>query len=415
MDARILESMLPLGEMRINSVVVDQESKELIVTLDWRDEVCSCRKCGKRARARKREPRKEPVRHLNCFEYKTLLYFDAMEMACEDGCGAMFNRKPSFMGEAKFISRVLFEDMVEKSTGTSLSQVAAWNEVAVSTFTEMYFSHLESVDAQRERQPVRRLGIDEVSLLKGRGNFVLVLYDLDTHEVLDVQPNRLKRTLEKYLEAHKDSVFAPLESVCIDMWSQYRDAVTKVFPGLSIVVDRFHVIKNLNECLDDCRREVARRIKEPEARKKWKQESRVILFRDMGKQLSRPDGKSELFRILGRDPTNELNRLYFLREEFRGIYELDDSEVAKRELNNWLRRAQYLDSKHLSPFIQTVKNWKKNILNFITHRITNGVAEGLNNKIKLVKRIGYGMSSFVNFRLRILHTCGKSFYQAALQ
>jgi len=135
----------------------------------------------------------------------------------------------------------------------------------------------------------------------------------------------------------------------------------------------------------------------------------------MGKQLSRPDGKSELFRILGRDPTNELNRLYFLREEFRGIYELDDSEVAKRELNNWLRRAQYLDSKHLSPFIQTVKNWKKNILNFITHRITNGVAEGLNNKIKLVKRIGYGMSSFVNFRLRILHTCGKSFYQAALQ
>lgn len=401
--------------MRIDDVVVDQEAKELIITLEWRDEVCHCPKCDGPAALRKRERRKEPVRHLDCFEYKTLLYLDAMEMQCKGGCGAMFNRKPSFMGEAKFLTRAFFEEMVEKSTGTSLSQVAAWNDVAVSTFTDMYFSHLQSTDARRQLPPVRRLGIDEVSLLKGRGNFVLVLYDLDTHEVLDVLPNRLKRTLEKYLKAHRDSVFAHLESVCIDMWSQYRDAVTKVFPEVPIVVDRFHVIKNLNECLDDCRREVARRIKEPEERKKWKQESRATLFRDLGKQLSRPDGEAELFDILDCDTTNELNRLYFLREDFRNIYELKDPEVAERELSNWLRRAQYLNSKHLDPFIQTVKNWKTNILNFITHRITNGVAEGLNTKIKLVKRIGYGIRNFVNFRLRILHTCSKSFCHSVLQ
>ena len=415
MDARILESMLPLGEMRITDVVVEQEAKVLNITLEWRDEACSCPKCGMGAALRKREGRKEPVRHLNCFEYRTLLYFDSMEMECRDGCGAMFNRKPSFMGEAKFISRLYFEDMIEKSTGTSLSQVAAWNDVAVSTFTDMYFSHLKSIDARRELRQVDRLGIDEVSLLKGRANFVLVLYDIDRREVLDLLPNRLKATLVDYLKTHRDSVFANLKSVCIDMWTPYREAVKEVFPGVGLVVDRFHVIKHLNECLDDCRRDIARKIKDTEERKKWKQQSRPILFRDLNEQLSRPNGEAELCEILGRDPSNELNRLYFLREEFRHIYEIECPEVAQRELKNWIRRAKHLNSEYLNPFIRTVKKWKKEILSFVVHQITNGLAEGFNNKIKLVKRIGYGIRNFVNFRLRILHTCCKSFCEGALQ
>ncbi|MDP6357716.1 MAG: transposase, partial [Planctomycetota bacterium] len=70
--------------------------------------------------------------------------------------------------------------------------------------------------------------------------------------------------------------------------------------------------------------------------------------------------------------------------------------------------ATYLNSKHLSSFIKTVKKWKKEILAFFKLRITNGVAEGLNYKTKLIKRLSYGLTNFGHFRLRILHTCGNT-------
>ena len=407
MNKAILDRMLKFEDMLVSEVDVDFENSVLNVELSYKTTNCDCESCGGEGSAReiKRESRKHPVRHLDCFDFKTLLRFDNIEMKCPS-CGSMFNRRPSFLGDSHFVTLSILDDWMVKAKGTSLKTVAEWSGESDRTFTEMYFRELSKADADRILQPVVRLGLDEISLLKGHGNYVLLMYDLDRHEIIEVLPDRKKDTLIAYLTEHREDVFSALEVVSIDMWRHYRDAVNAVFRHVDIVADRFHVIKELNESLDACRRSIQKRIKDADERKEWKKKAKAILLRSFENQIQRPEGVAELEAVLSFDP--ELRKAYRLKEQFRQIYLLDDYQEARSALNRWIRRAAYANSEFLMPFVGTVKRWKTEILGYVKHRVTNGISEGFNCKVKLVKRISYGIRNFVNFRLRILHTCSQT-------
>jgi len=405
MDLGFWENILQFPDMEVVEVRLDASEKALHLELRWKEESGRCPKCGAEARKRKLEPRKEPVRHLDCIGHKTLLYFDALELECT-ACRKLFNRKPSFMSEPVFISGAYLDGMMKQAQGTSVATAAQWNGQSGSSFAEMYYGQLKKADEGRVIPPVRRLGVDETAFLRGRGNYVLLLHDLDRHDVIDVLPDRRKETLKDYLEEHREGVFAGLEAVCIDMWKPYKQAVESVFPNAEIVVDRFHVMQNLNEALDECRRGILKKTKDAEIKDLLRKEYRFILLRAREEQVSTPEGRKELQNVLNLDP--ELKSLYRLKEGFRQIYRMRSPGRAAKALQKWLRRAQYAGSRYLKDFLQTVKNWKTEILNFAKHAITNGSVEGTNCKVKLVKRLGYGYKSFENFRLRILHVCCKS-------
>jgi len=328
-----------------------------------------------------------------------------VEMKCSS-CGVMFNRRPPFLGDSHNVTMARLEDWMVKAKGTSLKTLAEWNDENPRTAADMYYRELGKADANQTPRQVTHLGIDEVSMLKGGRDYVLLLYDLDLHEIIDVLPDRKKVTLLAYLEEHQEDMFAELEVVCTDMWRNYRDAVKAVLPHVQVVADRFHVEQELNDALDDCRRSVQRQIEDPDERKEWKKSYRHVLLRAYENQVALPGGEEELERVLSQD--KELRRLYRLKEQFRGIYKLDDREEARTELNRWIRRATYLGSRFLNPFIGTVRRWKEPILGYVRYGLTNGVAEGFNCKVKLVKRMAYGFRNFGNFRLRILHTCSRT-------
>jgi len=405
LDKRLLERMLRLQEMRVVSFDVDFDENILHVKLAWRQERTSC-VCGAKGSSSpvKSEPRKHPVRHLDCFEFKTLLYFDCVEMKCGE-CGRLFNRRPSFLGESHYVTLSVLEDWLQKLEAVSPKQVAEWYGEKPRTFQDFYYGHLARADRERELPQIRRLGIDEISMQKGH-KYVLLLYDLDNHGVVEVLPNRLKETLVTFLREHEEDMFAELQVACTDMWPKYKDAVQQVFPHVKVVVDRFHVIQQMNEAIDDRRREVQRTLADEEGRRHCKKELRFALLRARETQLKREDGAAELKEALRLD--RELRRLYFLKEDLRRIYTETEPDEAAKRLNNWLRRAAYLGSKHLSSFLKTVKKWRTEILAFTENQVTNGVPEGMNCKAKLVKRISFGFRNFANFRLRILHTCGDS-------
>lgn len=412
MDVQFIEELLRFPDMQVVAVRLEHGANAVHVDLAWKEEHCLCPGCKGTASKRKAEARKEPVRHLDCVGYKTLLHFDSMEMRCGQ-CGKTFNRTASFMGESVFLTGQFVQEMVETARGTSVSQVAEWNDQPVSSFTRRYFAELQEADEERVIPPVRRLGIDETAFLGGRGNYVLLLHDLDRHEVIDVLRDRRKETLKTYLEGHREEVFAGLEAVCIDMWKPYKQAVDALFPKVEIVVDRFHVMQHMSEALDGCRRAVAKKTKDPETKDLLKKEYRFALLRSREEQLSMPGGRKQLREVLGLNL--ELRRLYELKERFRRIYHIRKPKKAQRALENWIRCARYAASQYLKDFIQMVRHWKTEILNFAKHAITNGVVEGFNCKVKLVKRLGYGFRNFENFRLRILHTCSKSLCREALQ
>jgi transposase len=90
-----------------------------------------------------------------------------------------------------------------------------------------------------------------------------------------------------------------------------------------------------------------------------------------------------------------------LKEEFRKIFETNQTvKQGQTALQGWIKKAK--KAKLFSDAVNTITNWFEPITNYFAQRTTNGPAEGITNKIKLIKRMAYGFRSFKNFRLRIL-------------
>ena len=254
--------------------------------------------------------------------------------------------------------------------------------------------------AARQAKPFRVLNIDEIAQEKGHGNFVLVLSAPEEGYVLDVLPDRERKTLEKWLDELPPEVKKAIKTVNLDMWEPYTLAVKAKLPQARIVVDRFHVMKNLNHCLTMARREIQRMASD-----KVKQQlkgSRWALVKNE-KDLNEKQ-RAKLEAVYQVSP--QLKVCHQLKEQFRTIFETStDREKARTALQHWIEQVQKQNVTAFQSFLVTLNNWFDLILNYFLERWTNAFAEGVNNKIKLIKRRAFGFTNFDHFRLRILVEC----------
>ena len=168
-----------------------------------------------------------------------------------------------------------------------------------------------------------------------------------------------------------------------------------------MVVDRFHVMKQLNKRLTQLRTNYQKHSS-PEIQKALKG-SRWIIVRNRS-DLSLKE-EEHLNQILKLCP--ELRTLYLLKEEFRTIFEkVRCREKAARFLDAWMFKAARTGDKYLAKFLITLKNWREEILNYFIERITNGFVEGLNNGLRTMIRMAFGYRNFNNFKFRAIALFG---------
>ena len=209
--------------------------------------------------------------------------------------------------------------------------------------------------------------------------------------------NRDKKTLEDWIDSLNSEERKSIRFVSIDMWKPYCEAVRKKLPHARVVVDRFHVMKQLNSRLTQLRTKYQQE-NSVEIRKVIKG-SRWILVRNRS-ELSQ-DHADHLDEILRLCP--ELRRLYLLKEEFRTIFEkIRYKDKAARFLDAWILKAESTGDRYLRKFVGTFKNWREQILNYFLERITNGFVEGLNNGLRTMIRRAFGFRNFANFRAQAL-------------
>lgn len=244
---------------------------------------------------------------------------------------------------------------------------------------------------------VKILCLDEIAPHKGHGSYQLIISAPELGCVLDVLEDRLKVNLTKWFTERGKDWCAHVEFCCADMWEPYHDAAAECLPTAKQVVDRFHVMTNLNEALTKVRRSLQKQANE-EAKRLLKG-SRWLLLKNP-ENLS-DEQKQQLAQLLDAFP--ELKLCYQLKEEFRTWFNtIQDRESAAKMLDQWLLKLSSASATALDSFASTVTNWRERILNYFDGRHSNGFAEGVNHKIKLILRRGYGYRNFQHFRLRIL-------------
>lgn len=183
---------------------------------------------------------------------------------------------------------------------------------------------------------------------------------IDSHQQLDII---------EALEQQPIAVREQIVEVSVDMWGGFPKVVEKVFPNATLVIDRFHVMQAANKELNKIRRQV----------RVFDRGSKFLLLRN-GVDLTEAE-RQALEQILQR--SKRLRKAYESKEELRAIYESPLTvESGRLHLEEWLNRAQ----KIYSEVTTTIRRHLDGICNYFRARTTSEPMEGINNRIKLIKR-----------------------------
>ena len=242
------------------------------------------------------------------------------------------------------------------------------------------------------------IGIDEIALTKGRRNFVALIttQQADGHvTVLAVLSDRKKETIRQFLETIPKRLRRTMETTCTDMWEGYVNAVKDFAAAhpevsLEVVVDRYHVAKNYRDCVDKVRKRECRRLKKKLSASEYEKIKGVMwIVRKNNRDLT-ADERKKLRLVFAYSP--ELKLAYTFREELTAIFELQlTKEEARVRLNKWTHKIRRCALDCFDEFLTTLDNWLDEIVNYFVNRLSSGFVEGLNNKVKTIKRRCYGI------------------------
>jgi transposase len=252
-------------------------------------------------------------------------------------------------------------------------------------------------------EPFRTLGIDEIALLKGHRDFVAVISaqgEGGELHVLAVLPDRLKATVVAWLASIPESIRARITTVCTDIWEGYITAVQEVLPHATIVIDRFHVARHYRDGVDTLRKQEVRRLKK-ELPKDAQDDLKHTLWPFRKRAADLDDGEqAHLSTLLAYSPA--LQQAYRLREELTTIFDTARSKKdGLRRIRLWRRRVERSGLTCFAAFLKLLDSWLDLIANYFINHQTSSFVEGLNNKIKVLKRRCYGLRNVARLGERL--------------
>jgi transposase len=237
------------------------------------------------------------------------------------------------------------------------------------------------------------LNVDEHSF---SGRDLKITVGASNHrKILAVLESDTQITLERYFKSWSDEAKSRVLEVCIDMKPSYLTVLKETFPGAKVVVDRFHVMREMLRQVEDMRK-----IVQVDGSKGNRRINRFLLAKNRETLSLKSLKKLDLiFKVYAKHPA--LKGSYFVKEKVREMYECKTKKEAERKLDMLLSQLEHHEVGKLKEMRDTLIRWKPYILNFFERRTTNAFIEGCHNKIKLVKRVSYGFRNFKNYVLKI--------------
>lgn len=391
-EEKFYEELLGLSLLRINWV--EKQPGKLVIHCEYQSEGGHCPQCGSVTAVVNQYDNRQ-VRDLDISGKQVWLDIRVAQFVCHTCC-RYFTESPAWVEPGKSYTKRQAKWVFDMCAKQPFTEVGALVDMNHKTVERLYFQQAEvQVNLAQRYREVRKIGIDELAHRKGKQDYVCVLTDLERGIQLDVLPNRKKETLIAHFESLGSDFCQQIEVVSCDLWRPYIQVAEHCFPQAKVVIDRFHVVKALNDVLDQLRKSLRRRHSDEASYKdlRWK------LFK-------RPEHCSEHDQVALKqalDKSWELSEVYALRNTFNALFDTATQEsYLIGQLDLWIEHANNIGNKYLDRFVKTLQNWKQPIAAFASTGISNAVTEGLNNYLRYFKRIAFGLPNFEHMRLRIL-------------
>jgi transposase len=344
------------------------------------------------------------VRDLPIGEWDTWLTFPRARLQCPR-CGPTVERVPWLDRYQRMTTR-LAEKIAKLAQRLSIKHVAEWFGVSWDTVKQIDKRALSSSlgPAEDQLDGVRVIAIDEFAIQKGH-RYATVVVDVATKRVLWICRDRNRESLRGFFLALGPERCRLLEAAAVDMWRHYRTEIIAHCPQIKLVYDLFHVVaKYGREVVDRVRVDETNRLATAAGPGPIRNERRVI----KGARWLLLRNREHVTKSADRIKLRELLRAnrplfitYLLKDDLKQLWRFHYPKAAWRFWLEWRKRAMASGLKPLKAFTKILDDHIEGIINHCLYPINSGMLEGMNNKIKVLKRSAYGYRDDEYFFLKI--------------
>jgi len=263
---------------------------------------------------------------------------------------------------------------------------------------DKYYMRAQLARAGKPRPKV--IGVDEVSIRKGH-TYRIVVSDLERRRPIWFGgADRSEESLGLFFSELGERKSQRIRMAVMDMWKPFRAATKKAAPQAAIVFDKFHILRHLNDALDEVRRSEYARLAGKE--RSYIKGQRYTLLSNR-ENLTR-NGRRNLRKVLKAN--SRLNAAYLLRESFGQLWDYEREGWARRFSENWRESLKWQRLKPFEKFAAMIDKHWDGIAAYCRpeNKVSLGFVEGLNNKIRVIQRRSYGLQDEAYLRLKVL-TC----------
>jgi len=380
------------------------EDSTLLIEVESTLRTAQCHCCGREIDRFHGFDRPIQLRHLPAFGREVLIEIRPKRYRCPHCAGGPTTTQHCTWYDPNRPHTTAFEqEMLKRLVHSTVADVSRQFDLGVKAVEGIMDHRVAPVVDWTAFTALETLGIDEVALCKGHGHYVAVIWARDAQDhthVLAVLPDRLQATVQGFLETIPDPLKATVRRVCIDRWEGYAGAVAAALPNAQIVVDRFHVAVQYRQVVDEVRKQECRRLNagRPADQALPTAERRPLVRREWPSLT--PAEQGQLVELFEQTPT--LASAYILRTVLTAIFECTpDRATAQARIEAWSAQVKASGLSCFDKFLNTLHNWKDGILNYFEGGHSSGFVEGLNNKLKLLKRRCFGLDDPVELFRRL--------------
>ena len=385
----------------INSFTIDTDNTEFdketmtaiigIKAIDSHGALCSgcgCMVTGIKDRKR-RLYRDKPS-----FDWKVFLRVDRRRVNCPT-CGVRSERFTFVDGRSRFTRR--FEQMVfDDSMQQTIAAAAKKHSVSWHQAARIEYAMLERYNENRgPLRDIRWLGVDEICFGK-KNNLYTIVSDLEKGAVIGVVDGHQTISLDAFFKTAGTLFCQTVEVVCMDMWKAYKASVTSFCQQAKIIFDKFHLIRHLNDAIDEIRR--IEFFRQGGEKRELVRGKRWLLLRRWFNLTQEQKGLLKEMLALNK----RLSLAYYLKEIFGSLWSYSRRSWALKFLHRWREQLKWQRLKPLEKFMTLVENHLDGILNYCDVKIPLGRVEAINGNIKSIIRKARGFRNHRHGVLKIM-------------
>lgn len=369
---------------------------EQVIEAEYSVPPTSCTKCGVIGNLLKHGPKPTYIRDSPIRGMPVRILANAQRYKCRE-CGGTFIQPLGGVRDAMRMTDRCAKHIEANCLVDTFQRISDHVGCDEKTIRNIAGDYIERLNSQYRPWLPEWLGIDETQI---DGKLRCIITDVANRVPIDMLPDRDKPLVTSWLYQFKDR--RTVKGLAIDMWRPYKDAAQAVFPGLPVVIDKFHVVKMANKAMDDVRVVLAKDQSKAVGRD-WMRRKSLLRMRYKGLDER---GRFNLQMWLDNEP--EVAVAYWLKESFYDIYDAPNKAAAGDRLDAWRKSVpahMKKGKKSFAPLLTATRNWREEILAFFDHPISNGYTEALNGVAKVINRSGRGYS-FDVLRARLLFKNG---------